>query len=522
MHTERKVKRALISVSDKTGLVELARTLDRLGIEIISTGGTLRTLREKEIHAIAVSTFTGSPEVMGGRVKTLHPKIHGGILFRRDSSADLSELETLDSKPIDLVIVNLYPFQETISRPNVSESEAIENIDIGGPSLLRSAAKNHQSVVVIVDPADYQELSEQLSGRDRSTTSEFRRRMAQKAFALTSQYDAAIAGYLDGLSPDVRFPKSLNLIYTFGQELRYGENPHQSGALYKSSRPVAISLVGQEMLSGKELSYNNYCDLEACLDLLSEFSKPFACIVKHTNPCGAACADDLASAYQFAYETDPLSAFGSIIGLNRVVTFDAATLLHETEFVECIIAPGYEPEALELLRKKKNRRLLALPDISKLLTPSTDLSIRSIRGGLLVQSPDTLKHGEENGRVVTKRPPGESELVSLAFAWRIAKQTKSNAIVLAKGERTVGIGMGQTSRVDSSFMAVKRAGERASGAVIASDAFFPMTDGLQVALEAGVTAVIQPGGSKGDQEVIELADKYNAAMIFTGIRHFKH
>lgn len=523
MTTSSKIKRALISVSDKIGIAELGAELDKLGIEIISTGGTLKVLRDVGVHVISVSTFTGSPEVMDGRVKTLHPKIHGGILYRRDNPADAEQLEQLDSKPIDLIVVNLYPFRETLRRPEADDHEIIENIDIGGPSLLRAGAKNFASVTVVVDPSDYGELLNQLKSHAGKTTLEFRKRCAGKVFALTSEYDSAISGFFASGKPplDDLFPGNLMLNYSLRARLRYGENPHQHGSVFARDRHAGASLLDARILSGKELSYNNYNDLEACLDMLLDFEESFACVLKHTNPCGAATAGAITEAYRLAYESDPLSAFGSIIGVNRPVDMDCARLLHETEFVECILAPSYAPEALELLKKKKARRLLALPSIEMRPQPE-QFQMRPIRGGLLVQTEDRVATTEVDLKVVTKRAPTPEEIRSLLFAWKVVKHTKSNAIVIARGTSTVGIGMGQTSRVDSSFMAVKRAGDRAKGAVLASDAFFPMPDGVEVATAAGVTAFIQPGGSKGDDEAIAAADRAGAAMVFTGIRHFKH
>jgi phosphoribosylaminoimidazolecarboxamide formyltransferase/IMP cyclohydrolase len=525
MGDKREIKRALISVSDKSGLSELAAGLHDRGIEILSTGGTLKAIRDGGIHAIGVSTFTGSPEVMDGRVKTLHPKIHGGILHRRDVAQDVEDLAALESKPIDLVVVNLYPFEKTVARADASRGEIIENIDIGGPSMVRSAAKNHDSVVVITHPADYSELMAQLEENNGSTTLSFRVRCAAKAFATTARYDKAIASYFASEEKtderQEQFPAQLNLAYSRRAELRYGENPHQPACLYADDAYPHATLLRAEVLSGKELSYNNYHDLNAALDMLLDFSEPFACVLKHTNPCGAAIGETIAQAYKDAYESDPLSAFGSIIGLNRIVDMPTAELLRETPFVECILAPGYEPDALKLLKRKKARRILALPEIEQNL-PEGDLTYRFIRGGLLVQTEDTHETVESDLKVVTKREPTPDEIKSLMFAWKVVKHTKSNAIILVKGSATVGVGMGQTSRVDSGFMAVKRAGDRAKGSVMASDAFFPMPDGVEVGTDAGVTAIIQPGGSKGDEEAIAAADKAGAAMVLTGARHFKH
>ncbi|HUV31267.1 MAG TPA: bifunctional phosphoribosylaminoimidazolecarboxamide formyltransferase/IMP cyclohydrolase [Acidobacteriota bacterium] len=518
-----KIKRALVSVSDKTGVVELAGELEKAGVEILSTGGTMKLLREAGIHVISVSTFTGCPEVMDGRVKTLHPKVHAGILCRRDNPEDIRELAELDSKAIDLVVVNLYPFRETVARPDSTHEDVVENIDIGGPSMLRSAAKNYAGVTVVVDPSLYADLLSELATNDGATSLEFRRRCAARAFAVTSVYDTAIAGYFSGLSRSGKaaFPRDMVLSYVRRSGLRYGENPHQAASLYADDGYPGPTLLRAEILGGRELSYNNYGDLDACLDMLLDFSEPFACVVKHANPCGAAVGSTPAEAYRLAYESDPLSAFGSIIGLNKAVDLETAELLHGTHFVECILAPGFAPEALKLLKKKRNRRLLELGQIAA-GRPDGGKVLRYLRGGLLVQEEDTLETSESDLKVVTKRSPTADEVGSLLFAWKVVRHTKSNAIVLAKNRATVGIGMGQTSRVDSGFMAVKRAGDRAGGAVMASDAFFPMADGIEVATNAGVTAIIQPGGSKGDEEAIAAADHAGAAMVFTGVRHFKH
>jgi phosphoribosylaminoimidazolecarboxamide formyltransferase/IMP cyclohydrolase len=518
-----KIKRALISVSDKTGAVELATELEKLGIEIISTGGTMKTLRDAGVHVVSVTAFTGSPEVMDGRVKTLHPKIHGALLFRRDNPKDVEELATLESKSIDLVVVNLYPFKETLAKPDAEHDEIIENIDIGGPSMLRSAAKNHASVTVVVDPEDYTRLLEELAANDGATTLEFRQSCAGKVFALTAGYEAAIASFFESGKPDpenaLTGNVAANYIHTSG--LRYGENPHQQAAVYAEPGFEHPTLLRAEMLSGKELSYNNYGDLDACLDMLLDFDEPFATLLKHANPCGAAVGSTLAEAYQKAYDSDPLSAFGCVIGVNREVDMEAAELIHKTHFVECVLAPGYAEGVYKMLKKKKARRLLVLPELVK-GRGANEKVFKFIRGGVLCQTADNHVLDPNELKVVTKRAPTEQELQDLLFAWTVVKHTKSNAIVLAKDGATVGVGMGQTSRVDSGFMAVKRAGDRAKGAVMASDAFYPMPDGVEVGTDAGVTAVIQPGGSKGDEAAIEAADKAGAAMVFTGVRHFKH
>lgn len=518
-----KIKRAIISVSDKTGVVELGSKLEGLGVEIISTGGTLKVLKDAGVHAISVSSFTGSPEILGGRVKTLHPRVHAGILFRRDNPDDVEQLSQCDYRRIDLVVVNLYPFQQTLALPGADDSQIIENIDIGGPSMIRAAAKNHDHVTVVVDPSDYTGLAEQMEGNEGSTDIHFRRRCAAKAFQLSSEYEVAIAAYFQRgkAISDETFPERLTLNFSGRRELRYGENPHQQASAYALDGFQAAGLLRAQQLSGKELSFNNYGDLDACLEMVLDFEEPFACVVKHANPCGAATGETLAEAYRRAYESDPLSAYGSVIGLNREVDMECAELLHETPFVECILAPTFTDEAFGLLKKKKSRRLLALPEIVNGGSES-EVCFRHIRGGVLVQTADRKVTARSELRVVTKRAPTEEETKALMFAWKVVKHTRSNAIVLAKGNATVGIGMGQTSRVDASFMAVKRAGDRASGAVMASDAFFPMPDGVEVATNAGVTAIIQPGGSKGDQQAIDAADKAGAAMVFTGVRHFRH
>ncbi|MEK7774647.1 MAG: bifunctional phosphoribosylaminoimidazolecarboxamide formyltransferase/IMP cyclohydrolase [Candidatus Zixiibacteriota bacterium] len=519
------MKRALLSVSDKRGIEQLGMELSKLGVEIISTGGTLKVLREAGVQAISVSTFTGSPEILGGRVKTLHPKVFAGILYRRSNESDIDELKQSDYRPIDLIVVNLYPFEETVKKQGVSDEEVIEHIDVGGPSMLRAAAKNFESVTVVVDTDDYPALLEQLQKKKGQTSLAFRRQCAGKVYAVTSRYDHAITSYfargLPGSLTADQFPEKISLGLTRARALRYGENPHQSASLYSLEGFAGASLIHAQVLAGKELSYNNYNDLNACLDMVLEFDEPFACVVKHTNPCGAAIGKTIAEAYQKAYDSDPLSAYGSIIGLNREVDMECAKVLHETPFVECVLAPGYTAEALELLKKKKNRRLLSLGDIA-MPVPTGRVAYQSIRGGMLVQSADEYKLTESQLTVVSKRQPQPNEIADLLFTWKVVKHTKSNAIVLAKNGATVGIGMGQTSRVDSAFMAVKRAGERAHGAVMASDAFFPMPDGVEVATNAGVTAIIQPGGSQNDSAAIEAADKAEAAMVVTGVRHFKH
>ncbi len=522
MTDNKTVKRALISVSDKTGVVDLGLHLQDMGVEIISTGGTLKTLKDGGVNAISVSSFTGSPEILDGRVKTLHPKVHAGILFRRDSEDHIAQMSESDYRSIDLVVVNLYPFQQTLARADSTDEEIVENIDIGGPTMIRAAAKNFNDLTVIVDPADYKLLISQLKERDGVTTLPFRQHCAAKAFSMTSIYDTAIAAYFNSRESKLdKFPQELSLSLHKKTSLRYGENPHQEASIYELGNYQAPTLLKAQILSGKELSYNNYGDLDACLDMLLDFDEPFACVLKHANPCGAAVGVTIAEAYKRAYESDPLSAFGCIIGLNREVDLACAEILHKTPFVECMLAPSFTDDAFKLLKKKKSRRLLVLPEIAN-GRKADQVFYKYISGGMLAQSADDFVTDQDSLKVVTKREPTKEEMKSLMFAWKVVKHTKSNAIVLANGNATVGVGMGQTSRVDSGFMAVKRAGERAKGGVMASDAFFPMADGLEVAAEAGITAVIQPGGSKGDEAVIEAADKFDIAMVFTGNRHFKH
>ena len=522
-----KIKRALISVSDKSGLVELGRLLDDMDVELISTGGTLAALKDAGVRAISIATFTGAPEILDGRVKTLHPKVYAGILFKRDNEDHLAEMSQQEYKPIDLVVVNLYPFEQTAADPKSTDEDKIENIDIGGPTMVRAAAKNYNSVAVITEPSDYPRLIEELVSTKGQISLATRKMLASKAFALTARYDKAIAHYFSGEAAE-RTPShapaekdEIHISLTKTQDLRYGENPHQSASFYRLKGYSGVTLADAAQHSGKELSYNNIADIDATLDMLLDFADPFAAVVKHANPCGAATGETLAEAYRLAYETDPLSAFGSIIGLNRVVDMDTARLLHETQFVECVLAPGYTEEALALLSKKKQRRLLSLPSILEDL-PVSDTVFKYVRGGMLVQERDNLDIDLSKITIPTKRKPTEAEMESLLFGYRLVKHVKSNAVLICRGKAAVGIGMGQTSRVDASFLAVKRAGDRAIGGTCASDAFFPMPDGLEIVAEQGVTAFIQPGGSKGDGDVIAAADRFDVAMVFTGIRHFKH
>ena len=514
------IKTALISVSDKRGVVDFARALADAGVEILSTGGTARAIREAGVPVTDVSSYTDSPEVMDGRVKTLHPRVHGGILMR-DTISDRTQLTELGGKPIDLVAVNLYPFEATVAR-GAAHAEIIENIDIGGPSMIRSAAKNHARVAVVVDPEDYPRVISTLpAGPDAALRAE----LASKAFTQTAAYDGAIAGYLTSRGDDgetLPFPGTLTLSYEKVYDLRYGENPHQRGAFYRERNAPEGSLATVQPLDlgKKELSFNNLVDAEAALDAVREFDVPAAVVIKHTNPCGVAIAQTLAEAYRRARDADALSAFGSIVALNREVDLETAELLKET-FIECVIAPGFSEDALTLLRKKKRLRLLRTSGWRA--ADHAALVFKRIGGGLAAHQRDATAGGEvAAARVATARAPSAEELEALDFAWRVCKHVKSNAIVFAKPGRTVGVGAGQMSRVVSVELAAKKAGDESKGAVMASDAFFPFADGVEAAAAAGITAVVQPGGSKRDEEVIEAADAAGIAMVMTGVRHFRH
>ncbi|WP_437300147.1 bifunctional phosphoribosylaminoimidazolecarboxamide formyltransferase/IMP cyclohydrolase [Sorangium sp. So ce426] len=521
------IRRALISVSDKTGLLPLARRLAEKGVEILSTGGTQRALADAGVPVVGVEAYTGSPEVMDGRVKTLHPRVHGGILMR--GAIDDEDLARLGGAPIDLVVCNLYPFEATVRKPGVTHPEIIENIDIGGPSMVRSAAKNHARVAVVVDPADYDAVLAEID-RQGEVSSATRRRLATKAFAHTAAYDGMVSGYLSSLPEEGEpsaaereaYPRFLTLALERAYPLRYGENPHQSGAFYRERGAAAGSLALAESLGagGKELSFNNLVDVDAAFEAVRELTQPAAVVVKHTNPCGVATGDSLAAAYRTARDADAVSAFGGIVALNREVDRAAAEVLVET-FLECVVAPAYTPDALEVLRTKKNLRLLATGAL--LPADHRELTFKRVGGGLVVQERDASAAGEvRGGRVVTKRAPTEKELEALDLGWRVCKHVKSNAIVLAIPGRTVGIGAGQMSRVESVRIACSKAGERARGSVLASDAFFPFPDNVVLAAEHGITAVAQPGGSVKDAEVIAAADAAGIAMVFTGARHFRH
>lgn len=506
--------KALISVYDKTGVVELARALQEAGYGLVSTGGTHRALTEAGLAVEQVSDVTGAPEMLDGRVKTLHPVVHGGLLARRDLPEHMGELAARGIETIDVVVGNLYPFEVTVSREGVGEQDVLENIDIGGPTMLRAAAKNHPAVTVVVDPADYEWVAERI--RSGGTSPEERRRLAATAFAHVAFYDSLVAAWMRG--SDDPFPKELSLgVRRVSGELRYGENPHQRGALY-SDAPSRGGVVAAEQLHGKELSYNNILDADAAWRAASEFSEQAVAVIKHTNPCGLACHPDQAEAYRQAFDGDPVSAYGGILGFNRPVTAEAAEALRRV-FFEVIVAPGYEDAALDILQKKRDLRILRVPESSQ---GGTALQVRRVSGGLLLQTADVLDEEPTSWQVVTQRAPSETELADLAFAWRAAKHIKSNTIVLAKGQALVGMGAGQPNRVNSVHLAVRAAGERAAGTVLASDAFFPFADGLELAAASGITAVVQPGGSIRDDEVIAAADKAGLAMVLTGVRHFLH
>jgi len=517
----RKITRALVSVSDKTGSVDFCRELQQLGIELISTGGTARLLGANQIPVTEVSDYTGYPEMMDGRVKTLHPKIHGGILGRRGiDDAVMSEHGIL---PIDMVVVNLYPFAETIAKPDCDFNAAIENIDIGGPTLLRAAAKNHADVAVVVDSRDYGFILAELKGSGLQLSSQTRFNLAAKCFAHTASYDTQIAGYLAGIN-DVRFPAILNLQFEHHQALRYGENPHQQAAFYREKSPAPGTVAAARQLQGKELSYNNIADADAALECVKSFSdKPTCVIVKHANPCGAAQADDLLAAYDLAHQTDPTSAFGGIIAFNRELDGGTAAEIIARQFVEVIIAPVVSPAAQSVLAAKENIRVLECGAWAEQEPASLD--VKRVAGGLLVQDADQGRITETNLKIVSQRAPTGQEMADMLFVWKIAKFVKSNAIVYGKNGQTIGIGAGQMSRVYSAKIAgIKAADEGLAvpGSAMASDAFFPFRDGIDAAAGAGVTAIIHPGGSMRDAEVIAAADEHGIAMVFTGMRHFRH
>jgi phosphoribosylaminoimidazolecarboxamide formyltransferase/IMP cyclohydrolase len=510
------MRRALISVSDKTGIVDLAKQLVNFDIELISTGGTYRLLQEAGLAVKQISEVTGFPEILDGRVKTLHPKVHGGLLAIRDKASHQQACKENDIEYIDFVVVNLYPFKATISKPDVTFEEAIENIDIGGPSMLRSAAKNHRDVTVLVDPADYDVVIRELA-TEGNTTLATRQRLAAKVFRHTAAYDALIGSYLTKEVGET-LPEQWTLSYEKVNALRYGENPHQQAAYYREALAKDSQLVSAKQLQGKELSYNNIQDANAAIEIVKEFNEPAVVAVKHMNPCGVAIGNDVFEAYQRAYEADPVSIFGGIVATNQEVDAQTAAKMKEI-FLEIIIAPRFSAEAQQILAEKKNLRLLELPFVSD---EQTAWKLTSIDGGLLVQEEDRKSISREMCQVVTDRAPSEEEWVELLFAWKVVKHVKSNAIVLSKDNRTIGVGAGQMNRVGAAEIAIRQAGEASKGAVLASDAFFPMPDTLEKAAAAGITAIIQPGGSIRDEDSIAEANKHGIAMVFTGVRHFKH
>lgn len=513
------MKRALISVSDKTGIVEFATGLLAAGWEIISTGGTQTALKNAGVKTIGIEEVTHFPEMMDGRVKTLHPLIHGGLLSRRDNSEHVKAMKEHDIQPIDLVVVNLYPFKETILKADVQTKDAIENIDIGGPSMLRSAAKNHEFVTVVVDPSDYAAVLAEIK-ENNQTTFATRQKLAAKVFRHTAAYDALIAGFMSDLVKE-KEPEKLTLTYELKQDLRYGENSHQEASFYSDALPVSYSIAKAQQLNGKALSYNNIKDADAAIRIAREFTKPTVVALKHMNPCGIGTAETILKAYDFAYEADPVSIFGGIIVLNREVDLPTAEKMHQL-FLEIIIAPSFSAEALALLSGKKNIRLMTLDfrDAKDAASPEKV----SVLGGLLVQEQDVVEENPREWKVVTKRQPSEAELEALSFAWKAVKHVKSNAIVLANQHQTVGIGAGQMNRVGSVKIAIEQAetAGKMDGAVLASDAYFPMGDSVEFAAQHGIKAIVQPGGSIRDQESIDMADKYGIAMVFTDIRHFRH
>jgi len=529
-----KIARALLSVSDKSGLEGFARALSQMGVELLSTGGTYKALRAAGIPVREVSDYTGFPEILHGRVKTLHPKVHGGILALREEKSHLAALAEHAIQPMDLVVINLYPFESTVAREGVTREEAIEQIDIGGPAMVRSAAKNHRYVGVVTDPADYGRVLDALQKGGGALDEGLRRELALKAFATTARYDAAIASWLfereraEGRTTE-RFPESFALTGRRSALLRYGENPHQQAAFYVTSHagPGAPepSLASAEILNGKQLSYNNLVDLDAALALGKEFEEPFVGVLKHNNPCGAAAGGTIAKALEAAWAGDPLSAFGSVLCFTRPVDLASATFLVEgNRFVEAILAPSFEPAAFELLTRKpkwgKSVRLLACGPFGPASRRAGSLEVKPLTGGFLVQERDLTAEG--SGDVPTQAKPSAEHLRSLLFANKIAKHVKSNAIVFAQGSEVVGVGAGQMSRVDAVHLAARKAGERARGAVLASDAFFPFPDGVEAAIEAGVVAILQPGGSVRDAEVVAACDARGVPMVFSGVRHFRH
>ena len=516
-----RIRRALISVSDKTGILDFARELNAMGVEILSTGGTAKLLRDNGINVKEVSEYTGFPEMLDGRVKTLHPKIHAGLLALRNSSLHMQSLKEHNIGLIDMVVVNLYPFEKTTQKPNVTIEEVIENIDIGGPSMLRSAAKNNQSVAVVCSHSSYPRIIEEMKKNNGALSEDLMRKLAIEVFGLTSHYDGVIYNYLSNYFNTCKetagFPQELSLSFEKIQELRYGENPHQKAAFYKE-KGKSKGLIAMNQLQGKELSFNNILDLNATVELVKEFRSPAAVVVKHNNPCGAAEDEALDKAYLNAWKCDSLSAFGGIVALNRKLDLKTAKLIAKSGFLECVIAPGFDRGVKELFAEKKNLRLLELGG----LEPIDEPEFKRVSGGLLVQDKDLQALDLNNLKVVTKKKPTKKEMESLIFGWKVAKHVKSNAIVLTSGTKTVGIGAGQMSRVDAVIIAKRKAGKLSRNSCLASDAFFPKADAVAEAAKAGVKTIIQPGGSISDEEVIKACDKYKISMVATGIRHFKH
>ena len=519
-----KIQRAILSVTDKSGLVDFARKLVSLGVELVSTGGTAKLLRESGITVKDISELTGFPEMLDGRVKTLHPKVHGGILHRREDSGHRAAVAEHGIPAIDMVVVNLYAFEKTAAKPGAHFEELIENIDIGGPSMIRSAAKNFQDVAVVTSPADYQAIADEMAKAGGALSKETKWRLAQKAFATTAAYDSAIASTLERIGGDFKlessqtgstqsFPQTLRLSFNKVADLRYGENPHQKAAMYADNSAAGVAHARQ--VQGKELSYNNIVDLQAAWDLAQEFDEPVCAIIKHTNPCGTATGKTLAEAYLRALECDPVSAFGGVIGVNRTVDAAAASEMAKL-FLEVIAAPGFGDGAKDAFASKKNLRLVEVP------AGQPGWVLKNVSGGMLVQDADLHKLAEADLKVVTKRPPTAEEKRALLFAWKVCKHVKSNAILYARDGQTVGVGAGQMSRVDSCKIGAMKAQLPLKGTVAASDAFFPFPDGVEEIAKAGATAIIQPGGSVRDQEVIEAADRLGLAMVFTGVRHFRH
>jgi len=529
---QQRVSRALISVSDKTGIEDFAGKLSALGVAILSTGGTYQALRKAGVPVREVSDYTGFPEIMNGRVKTLHPKVHGGILAVRDDEGHRAAMVEHGIEAIDLVVVNLYPFEATVARAGVERAEAVEQIDIGGPSMVRSAAKNHRHVGVVTDPGDYGAVLDELAANEGCLGDALRRRLAAKAFALTARYDASISGWLsrrdleDGTSTDL-FPEHASLTGARAMTLRYGENPHQTAAFYRQPLSTEPSIAGAEVLNGKALSYNNLVDADAALALAKEFDRPFVAVTKHNNPCGAAAAEDLSDALAKAWAGDPISAFGSVLAFTRPVDLACADfLVSGNRFVEVVVAPSFEPAAFELLTQKpkwgKSVRLLACGPFTPASRQASELELKKLVGGFLLQERDLEAEEPADAKVVTQAKPTADQLASLLFANRVAKHVKSNAIVIASGSEVLGVGAGQMSRVDAVRLAVHKAGDRVRGSVLASDAFFPFPDGVEAAIDAGVAAILQPGGSVRDDAVVSACDARNTPMVFTGARHFRH